>query len=84
MGWCACSAAAGLQAPAAHLPRHLLPSSLLQYLGAVLLVAALRRSRVSPHLLLPTATDLRALLRTFGVLTVFYACKNLCYVLLQV
>jgi len=57
---------------------------LAQYLGALLLLRALRRSAVRPRLLVPSGAELRALLDTFGVLTIFYAAKNFCYLLLQV
>lgn len=57
---------------------------LAQYLGAVLLLHALSRSAVRPRLLVPSGAELRALLDTFGVLTIFYACKNFSYLLLQV
>ncbi|KAI7844559.1 hypothetical protein COHA_001917 [Chlorella ohadii] len=56
---------------------------LAQYLGAMLLLRTLRRSAVRPRLLVPSGAELRALLDTFGVLTIFYAAKNLCYLLLQ-
>ncbi|PSC76204.1 armadillo repeat-containing 8-like isoform B [Micractinium conductrix] len=54
-----------------------------QYLGAALLLRALRRSRVVPHVRVPSRAELAALLDTFGVLTVFYAAKNLSYLLIQ-
>lgn len=65
------------------LPCCLCPLPCLQYLGAVLLVRALRRSRVQPRLLLPTAAELQDLFSTFGVLSFFYFSKNCCYLLLQ-
>lgn len=64
--------------------RALPPASWLQYLSAVLLLRALRRSRVPPRLHLPTGDELRSLSGTFGILTVFYAAKNFSYLLLQV
>lgn len=57
---------------------------LAQYLGAVLLLRSLRRSAVRPRLLVPSGSELRALMDTFGVLTIFYACKNFSYLMLQV
>lgn len=59
------------------------PPHWLQYLSAVLLLRALRRSRVPPRLHLPTGNELRSLSGTFGILTVFYAAKNFSYLLLQ-
>lgn len=56
----------------------------VQYLGAALLLRALRRSRVVPRVRVPSRAELAALLDTFGVLTVFYAAKNLSYLLIQV
>lgn len=50
----------------------------------MLLLRALRRSRVVPRLHVPTADELRLLSGTFGILTVFYAAKNFSYLLLQV
>jgi Na+-driven multidrug efflux pump len=57
---------------------------LAQYMSAGLLLHALRRTRVAPTLRVPSASELRALLDTFGVLTLFYAAKNLSYVMIQV
>jgi hypothetical protein len=53
-------------------------------MSAGLLLHALRRTRVAPTLRVPSASELRALLDTFGVLTLFYAAKNLSYVMIQV
>jgi hypothetical protein len=55
----------------------------LQYLGATLLLRALRHGRVMPSLRVPSSAEMQNLLRTFGVLTIFYAAKNLSYVLIQ-
>ena len=56
---------------------------LAQYLGAALLLGALARSAVRPRLRVPSGAELRALLDTFGILTVFYAAKNFSYLCLQ-
>lgn len=60
------------------------PLRLLQYLGVGLLLHALQRSRTPVLLQLPSRQEMRALLDTFGLLTVFYVFKNLSYLTLQV
>lgn len=65
-------------------PPHAPGCPLPQYMSAGLLLHALRRTRVAPTLRVPSASELRALLDTFGVLTLFYAAKNLSYVMIQV
>lgn len=49
-----------------------------------LLVRALQRSRAPLAPRLPSRAEVSALLDTFGLLTVFYICKNMSYLLLQV
>ncbi len=56
----------------------------LQYLGVLLLLRAVQRSRAPVVLQLPGRRELRSLLDTFGLLTVFYVCKNVSYLMIQV
>ncbi len=55
----------------------------LQYLAVALLLRALQRSRTPVLLQLPSRREMGALLDTFGLLTVFYFCKNLSYLMIQ-
>ncbi|GAB4822804.1 hypothetical protein N2152v2_009850 [Parachlorella kessleri] len=56
---------------------------LSQYLGVLLLLRAVQRSRAPVVLQLPGRRELRSLLDTFGLLTVFYVCKNVSYLMIQ-
>ncbi len=56
----------------------------LQYLGVALLLHALQRSRTPVVLQLPSRRELSATLDTFGLLSLYYFCKNASYIMLQV